>query len=399
MQRTSFSASFAIAAVFIALLFGIPLRARADSFIFEKIADFNTVIPAGKKTFTGLHSPSIDDHGQVVFKGRGKSGQRGIYIYKGGILAVVADGNTVLPGGAEFLTAVHDLSMNNNGQVVFEATGSSGQQGIYLNAGGSLAVVADRKTAIPGGSGNLISLSAPFISDQGEVLFRGDGENDQHGIYNYTGGILAIVADTKTAIPAGKKFFVNFRHLSMNRSGQVVFIGKGHSEQRGIYLDVGDRLMVVANYNTAIPDGSKTFQAFRKPSIDAEGRIAFKAKGKSGQRGIYTDIEGNLAVVADRNTAIPGGAGNFSLFGIPSIDNGQVAFTASGDDQGGLYTTLGGSLTKVLSLGETLAGKTVTSIIFQPDGLSGNNVVFKVIFDDSSKGIYRALLAASGSSS
>ncbi len=399
MQRTSFSTCFAVAAAFIGLLFGTPLHARADSFNFEKIADFNTVITGGKKTLTGLHDPSINDQGQVLFRARGKSGQRGVYVYQGGILSVVADANTVLPGEAGVLTGVHDLAMNDSGEVVFEATGSSGQQGIYFKAGGSLAVVADRKTSIPGGSGNFTNLSAPFISKQGEVLFKGDGENDQHGIYSYRGGILAIVADTKTAIPAGKKFFVNFRHLSINRAGQVVFNGKGHSEQRGIYIHMGDRLVVVADRNTPLPDGSKTFKAFRKASIDAEAEVAFKAKGKSDQRGIYTDIGGNLAVVADHNTAIPGGAGNFNLFGIPSIDSGHVAFTANGDNQGGLYTTLGGSLTKVLALGDPLAGKTVTEIIFRPDGLKGNNVIFKVIFDDSSRGIYRAVLATSASSS
>jgi hypothetical protein len=133
--------------------------------------------------------------------------------------------------------------------------------------------------------------------------------------------------------------------------------------------------------------------------MDAEAEIAFKAKGKSDQRGIYIDVGGNLAVVADHNTAIPGGAGNFTLFGVPSIDNGHVAFTANGDNQGGLYTTLGGSLTKVLALGDPLAGKIVTEIIFRPDGLKGNNVVFKVIFGDSSRGIYRAVPAASRSSS
>ena len=92
---------------------------------------------------------------------------------------------------------------------------------------------------------------------------------------------------------------------------------------------MGDRLVVVADRNTPLPDGSKTFKAFRKASIDAEAEVAFKAKGKSDQRGIYTDIGGNLVVVADHNMAIPGGAGNFNLFGIPSIDSGHVAFTAT----------------------------------------------------------------------
>jgi hypothetical protein len=57
----------------------------------------------------------------------------------------------------------------------------------------------------------------------------------------------------------------------------------------------------------------------------------FKGKGHFDQRGIYTCAQGVLEVVANQNTPIPGGNGNFSLFGIPSIDNGYVAFIGSGD--------------------------------------------------------------------
>lgn len=67
-----------------------------------------------------------------------------------------------------------------------------------------------------------------------------------------------------------------------------------------------------------------------------------------------------------------------------------MAFVGTGDDQGGLYTTLGGSLKKVLSTGEVLDGKSVSEIIFRPDGLRGHTVAFKVIFADSTRGLFVA---------
>ena len=39
--------------------------------------------------------------------------------------------------------------------------------------------------------------------------------------------------------------------------------------------------------------------------------------------------EFDIAVIADTNTAIPGGSGNFTGFDIPSLDGGNVAFGLS----------------------------------------------------------------------
>ena len=71
-------------------------------------------------------------------------------------------------------------------------------------------------------------------------------------------------------------------------------------------------IIVIADKNTAIPGGSGNFTSFYHPSLDG-GNVAFQGTG-SGQSGIYTDI-GGLGVVADLNTAIPGGSGNFTELG------------------------------------------------------------------------------------
>ena len=48
--------------------------------------------------------------------------------------------------------------------------------------------------------------------------------------------------------------------------------------------------------------------------------------------------ESDIAVIADRNTAIPGGSGNFFGFDFPSLDGRNVAFRGEGSGQKGIYT-------------------------------------------------------------
>src|SRR5687767_12620633 len=92
--------SWVTTAVFVGLLTVLPSHGRTNSFTFEKIADFTSAIPAGKKTFTGLHDLSVNDYGFVVFRARGRSGQLGIYGDVQGTPTAVADATTVLPGEA-----------------------------------------------------------------------------------------------------------------------------------------------------------------------------------------------------------------------------------------------------------------------------------------------------------
>ena len=104
-------------------------------------------------------------------------------------------------------------------------------------------------------------------------------------------------------------------------------------------------IAVIADTNTAIPGGAGNFTNFGgRPSLSG-GNVAFRGKGlgsPQGPWGIYTDI-GGLSVVADTNTAIPDGSGNFEFFfGRPSLDGGNVAFTGFGDLQAGVYTDIGG---------------------------------------------------------
>ena len=112
--------------------------------------------------------------------------------------------------------------------------------------------------------------------------------------------------------------------------------------------------------------------------------------------GIYTDI-GGLNTVADLNTLIPGGMGTFTQFdfgsldGFPSLDDGNITFSALGSgSQQGIYIDLGDGLEKIIDLNDTLDGKNLSSFLRGRESLSGGSVAFLATFTDGSQGIFRA---------
>src|SRR5262249_51632860 len=101
----------------------------------------------------------------------------------------------------------------------------------------------------------------------------------------------------------------------------------------------------------------------------------------------------SLNPVADLNTAIPGGTGNFTQFSIlASLNNGNVVFGGQGSgNQTGVYTTYGGSLSTVISNStQQLDGKNISNLNVTQQSLSNGNVAFNVVFSDASQASYVA---------
>src|SRR5262245_41771709 len=70
---------------------------------------------------------------------------------------------------------------------------------------------------------------------------------------------------------------------------------------------------IIADTNTSIPGGFGTFVAgFNPPSVDGTD-VAFLGGDGQTQTGLYKSSGGLLQVVADYNTSVPGGSGNFAV--------------------------------------------------------------------------------------
>jgi hypothetical protein len=381
----------------------------AQGFGFIKVADTMTTIPGTSEVFLGFGVPSLDDAGNIVFLGMGM-GPAGIYTAAiGGPLVVVADAATPIPGQATtFSHGFRSFGASiDEGNIAFYAfTGDSESGcGVYLWKKGTLSVVADEKTPVPGGTGifgqgeNALGFG-PFSDppiDGEDVAFRGAAVQEpprQRGVYTSIGGKLDVVADLNTPIPSGVGTFVFLSAEISIEGGKVAFQGQGQDLQRGIYTNLTGPLTKVVDKSDAIPGGSGTFASVGYPWFDGE-KIVFAGDGPDGQQGIYLWENGALSVVADRNTPIPGSAGTFADFAFnwspPAANGGSVAFRAVGPDgQGGIYLERGGSLQKVIDMSDTLDGKAVTGLSMAQESLSGLTVAFLAGFADGSSGIYLA---------
>jgi hypothetical protein len=268
-------------------------------------------------------------------------------------------------------------------------------------------LVADENTPIPEGSENFSDFgSTPSISGK-NVAFFGFVRSGREGIYKeiiekFGKRKLRVVADTDTLIPDGSGKFILFGSPSISGEN-VAFRGIGDESQRGIYKEIAENfgkrtLKLVADKNTPIPEGSGNFTlSFSGISISGKN-VAFRERATpSDQAGIYKEVSTffgtDLRVVADTTTPIPDGSGNFADFGSTSSISGKsVAFDGRNDSgQRGIYTDIGGELIKVIAIGDELDGLTVTSVAsIGTNGLSGNRIVFRVEFMDESRAIYVA---------
>jgi hypothetical protein len=219
-----------------------------------------------------------------------------------------------------------------------------------------------------------------------------------------------VVADLGTAIPGGSGPFEELIRPTLD-SGSVAFIGLSYSSgvQEGVYTNAGGPLSVVADLTTAIPGGTGLFVGF--PSrhhgggigtdgpVLAGGNVFFHGLGSAGQEGIYTNAGGPLAVIADLNTSVPGGSGNFIAFeGLAAADSHVAFLGLSLVSPGlGIYTNLSGSLEEVISFDDSLDGKAINGLVLLWEGLDQNEIAFLAYFDDGSEGIYVATISSSSS--
>ena len=150
----------------------------------------------------------------------------------------------------------------------------------------------------------------------------------------------------------------------------------------------------VADLNTAIPGGTGNFTAFFSigppiiPAIDGSN-VAFFGAGSGGQQGIYESVGGVASRIADTATAIPGGTGLFTSFGDVSLSSTDVAFLGFGaSGQEGIYDMTGGTLFDMVDLNDILDGRAITALSLSRTGVSCDPIAFQATFADGSQGIY-----------
>jgi len=156
----------------------------------------------------------------------------------------------------------------------------------------------------------------------------------------------------------------------------------------------------IASVNTHVPGDPKgrnfDFRSFGTALIDG-GTIVFPGAAGDDLSGLYSSSDQGLVNLADTNTPVPGGMGNFMGFAEYTVSGGNVVFRGwDATRRDGLYyvPASGGAITKIVAIGDTLpAGRTVIGNgggFYQPPiqegSLSGNEFGFRVDFNDPAKG-------------
>jgi hypothetical protein len=200
----------------------------------------------------------------------------------------------------------------------------------------------------------------------------------------------------------------NFSGYAFLRRAMVATVGG----VTGIYVNnVLAPLAKLVDTNTTVPGGSGDFTSFGNP-IASVTYIEFTASYSSSQgpkQGIFAFgpylLSSNfptLYQILASGTVAPDSDGahfvSFSMIGnneplgggFSSFADENIPFIAALDDgQSGLFCTTGvGTSVKILDTGDSLDGKTVSSIQMSPEAAGQVFTVFEVGFTDGSSGIY-----------
>src|SRR5256885_43376 len=243
---------------------------------FQQIAITGAIAPGGG-TFTGFGDPSIST-GTAAFFGT-TSLEHGGYTGRGASNNLVVNTLSLAPGGGIF-TGFGDPSISNGTAAFFGTT--SLVQGVYTGTGASTSLIANTLFVGPGG-GIFTGFGDPSISSD-TIAFFGT-TSLARGIYTADAGILTRIADTGTAIPDGSGNFFSFS-APASSNGLVAFEGAALSGFEGIYSNLGGGLAPVIDLNDLLDGRAITSLSLSRFGFDGQ-QLVFATTFSDHSRGIF----------------------------------------------------------------------------------------------------------------
>jgi len=208
--------------------------------------------------------------------------------------------------------------------------------------------------------------------------------------------IFTRIVDTNTSIPGRAENFTCFGQPSL-KDKNVAFWGKHRSQDGseliGIYAHINGTLKVIADKNSPIPEGIGNFRNFSEPSFDGR-HVAFVGYGSDSQTGIYanTGTSGTFHMLTSKNIPVPDRSGNsFAHISSISIDNGTVVFHGTDSkNHGGIYSVLGNILNIVADTNPLVPAEmhSLNFIDVAEACIDRGKIAFTGYGHDNRKGIY-----------
>jgi hypothetical protein len=379
------------------LLLGVTADAQTITFI--KVADTSTAVPNGTGNFvTFSNMVSVDAQGRVGFVENNGPTNNGVYFWDSGTLTRVADLNTAIPSGTGNFTGFsffgNDMA---DGRLIFRGNGSSSQAGLYLfdASGSTLTKIADTSTSIPGGTGNFTSFGTGFISGSNYATIA-SGSSGQQGIYVTDGSTVTKIADKNSTVPDIGGTYSWSSQLGFDGSSLSFWANISGGSQPGNIIGGynGSSLVTLVTTGTTAPGFGTNFTSFGA-APDLEGATVYFSGSVSGGSGLFSiGLDGTgLTSLVTTDTTAPG-HGNFTAFSQPTVENGVLYFQASYSGGQGIYYYDGLALSKIIDTDDMLDGKGLSSLSLFPTGVEGSYLAFRANFSDSSIGIFTTQLAA-----
>jgi hypothetical protein len=376
----------------------------ANGQTFTRIADTQTAVPGGTGTFTIFADARAIGGGKVAFIGYDSALAPGIYSYQSGLLGVVVDSHTTVPGTADTFTDFFDVAID--GALVAFTGGWPGPGG-GCSFSGSEGVFTRR---LQGGAIRALATSLTTdkncfegIDFDGQKVAVTGGVDPVDLFHNHGESIMIIrridrprvLVDTTTEKPGGGTFIGYDQDIAL-RNGGLLFteiIPNTFGAVAGLYTirTNGQNLQLVADQSTPVPEGTGDFNNFAGVDWDG-GEVGFIGRNSVNAAFLYAGTSpADLHVVVDSSTPVPGEAGaTFDSLGNPIAYEGGV-FVFEGFWSGsntGLFTSEGGIVQAILKSGDILDGRTVSDAFCQQGNKDGNQLLVLVLFQDNTRGLY-----------
>jgi hypothetical protein len=363
----------------------------------RSLARSGSPVPGGAGVFSAFPQGSSLRGARTAWLGVGTRGQ-GVYhcdlATPGNPCVPVADLQMAIPDGSGPFAGFGEVALAGQ-QTLFVGAGA-GQGGIYA-WDRSIPVdpvrpIADFSTEIPGGSGTFSGF-AKVAASESLAGFLASG-SDQSGAYvcelEQPGDPCRRLADLASEIPGGSGTFTEFTDLAL--AGLLASFVGGGAEQEGVYLcdatQPGDPCRELVDLASEIPGGSGAFTGFGELALDGTS-ASFVGSGEA-QQGVYACDVGQpgdpCREIADLDTAVPGGAGNFTGFSGVATSQDHTAFLGQGSG-GQLGVYLASALRKVVAVGDRIEGRLVSDLRLARDGFDGTRLSVAVSFADGSQAV------------
>jgi hypothetical protein len=187
----------------IAFLANAPNSYRAAYILsagtFTKVLDNQTTFPGGTGNLNFSSQLAYDGTNIAVWASdTGLSTRNGIFTHNGTSLVSLAVTNDPIPGVANRFSSFQSPPCLSAGVVVFQAQDANSVpavRGIFSApvTGGALSSLVTTATPIPGGTNGNFSSFNGFSYDKGVLIFVASGTNGQPGLFKLAGGTLTAM--------------------------------------------------------------------------------------------------------------------------------------------------------------------------------------------------------------